>query len=105
MKLILRCESGRGDYTLTSQERVRHLSHQHSQRKLGNGQEGRAMQHTRELIGEFRVCRCFRSNAVYRPFKRRGENRMRKDAGNILDVDPGKPLLAAAQPAAQSKLE
>src|SRR5258708_105272 len=102
MKLVLRCESGRRDYTLTAQERIRHLSHQHSQRKLGNRQEGRAMQNTRELTGEFRVCRGFRSNAVYRPFERRGENRVRKDADNITDVNPGKPLLAAAQPAAQS---
>src|SRR6266404_6609988 len=76
MKLVLRCEGGRWNYTLTAQERVRHLSHQRAQRKLGNWQEGRAMQHTRELIGEFRVCRGFRSNAVYRPFKRRGENRV-----------------------------
>src|SRR5262245_18145060 len=92
MKLVTRSQCGLRHYSLTIEEHLGHFAHQHSQRHLGDRQEGGTVQNSGKLASEFAVGCGFRRHAVYRAGQFGGKHGVAIDAYDVFNMYPWKPL-------------
>src|SRR5262245_37572205 len=105
LELVSRIRGDLRDDALAGKNGFGHLSHQNAQREFRNGKEDRTVQSGGQFTREFFIGYDAWRDSIDRAVNRRRDQRVAEDSGDVVNMNPWKPLPPAAQTPAQSQFE
>src|SRR5262245_17819104 len=105
LELVSRIRGILRDDELAGKNGFGHLSHQNSQCKSRNRKEDWTFQSGGQFRREFFIGYAAWRDSIDRADNRRRHQRVAEDSGDVVNVNPWKPLPPAAQTPAQSQFE